>query len=99
MLLLAEADLAQEVPVAASHYGRRHRERRAALIPGALGKPCPGGCGRTLRKGMALHLDHSDPHALNPRSVGDRIVCEACNTSAGGRLGNQLRNQRPSRVW
>ena len=36
---------------------------------------------------QALSLDHTVPLALDPSSVGDRIVHARCNQARGGRLG------------
>jgi hypothetical protein len=86
--------------VMAVGYGSRHRARRRQLLPAAVGRPCPGGCGRILRDDPASHLDHSQtPLVVDATSVGDRILCGPCNTAAGARLGNERRNLRPSRQW
>ena len=59
-------------------YGHAHRKRRAALLPGAIGQPCPL-CGRTMEPGQALDLDHTVPLVDDPLSIGDRIVHARCN--------------------
>ena len=60
-------------------YGRRlHRRIRAALLPAAIGTPCPI-CGVTMRADQPLELDHSEPLSMNPYSLGDRIVHRRCN--------------------
>ena len=92
--------------------GREHQQRRAALLPGALGTRCPGvgkwagRCGVLMVDPRRMDLDHTVPRALGG-TVGDRIVCSRCNRSAGATLGNQLRRRvrtaartvAPSRDW
>lgn len=83
----------------ADPYGYDHKLRRAALLPLAYGKRCPGKCGRIMTRGMALDLDHSVPLILGG-TVGDRIICASCNRSAGATLGNRVRNgTHHSRDW
>jgi len=43
-----------------------------------------------------MHLDHSQPITLGG-TRGDVIICAPCNTGAGARLGNLLRNPPPPR--
>jgi 5-methylcytosine-specific restriction endonuclease McrA len=79
-------------------YDAKHRAIRNRLLPAAYNTPCPG-CGVTMVKGMDLHLDHEEPLAVNPASRGSRIICAHCNTSAGGKLGRDRQQLRPSRAW
>jgi hypothetical protein len=46
-----------------------------------------------------MDLDHTLPVVLGGGEVGDRIICRACNRSAGATLGNQLRGGNASRDW
>jgi hypothetical protein len=64
-------------------YGHQHQQRRAALLPHAIGTPCPI-CGKTMHPYQPLALDHSTRLVDNPSSVGDRIVHAHCNNAAGG---------------
>lgn len=79
-------------------YGAEHRRTRARLLARAYNTRCPV-CGKPMIRGQELHLDHSMPKALYRGSKGDRIVHAWCNTSKGARLGNALRQMRPSRPW
>lgn len=79
-------------------YGWLHQLRRAALLRSALNTACPL-CGRVMRRGDALDLDHSTPLVHSTTSVGDRIVHASCNRAAGGALGSRQRQLRPSRKW
>lgn len=54
------------------------------MLPFADGTACML-CGEVMVQGQALDLDHSTPRALDPGSVGDRIVHASCNRSVGGR--------------
>jgi hypothetical protein len=80
-------------------YGRDHRKRRAALIPLAIGQPCPM-CDVAMKISDQLDLDHSTPLALGG-TVGDRIVHRKCNQLAGAKLGYAMANKRTpaSRAW
>lgn len=60
------------------HYGSAHQATRAALLPKARNTPCPI-CGRLMRWWHPLDLHHSTPLAVDPTSVGDQIVHQACN--------------------
>jgi 5-methylcytosine-specific restriction endonuclease McrA len=64
-----------------------HRRLRAALLPLALGKPCPL-CGTTITTANA-ELDHIVARALGGQSVPSnvRITCKRCNGKRGSRLG------------
>lgn len=80
-------------------YGAEHQRRRREMLPGAYNTPCPE-CGHPMLKGQNLELDHhTTPLAFDPDSKGDRIVCADCNAKAGGRLGQRMRQLRPSRKW
>lgn len=81
-----------------SPYGAEHQRRRAQLLPGAFNTPCPR-CGRLMLRGQDLDLGHSEDLALNPAAKGDRIEHADCNRGAGGRLGHERRQLRPSRAW
>lgn len=59
-------------------YDRAHEIVRAALLPAAIGTPCPL-CGRTMQQDEPLDLDHTVPLAVDPTSRGDRIVHASCN--------------------
>lgn len=72
--------------------GWQHQKRRAELLPAAIGTLCPL-CGQPMRAGQRLDLHHSTPRAIDPGSVGDQIVHEACDKAAGARLGNELRGR------
>lgn len=88
-------------------YGYQHRKRRAALIPAAIGTPCPGGrvlgqvvrspkCTRIMTNPRLMHLDHTTALAVGG-TVGDRIICKPCNLTAGTTLGNLLRKHPTAR--
>jgi hypothetical protein len=80
--------------------GWQHRKLRAALIPAAIGRPCPlqgPRCDRVMTDPKRMELDHTVPRALGGR-VGDRIVCMPCNRGRGAALGNKLRQDRRRRV-
>lgn len=84
--------------------GHLHQQRRAALLPAALGTPCPGPsfgprsrrCTGLMVDPKRMHLDHTVARALGGKH-GDRIICAPCNTSSGARLGNALRRARTQR--
>lgn len=60
-------------------YPRSHAEVRKALLPKAIGKPCPV-CGQLMLADQKLHLDHSVPLWKDPtRRPGDRIIHAGCN--------------------
>jgi hypothetical protein len=79
-------------------YGYDHQRRRQALLPAALGQPCPGPafgprsprCTGLMLNPKHMDLDHTTPKALGGRQ-GDRIVCSPCNRGSGARLGNAIR--------
>lgn len=77
-------------------YGAAHRRSRAALLPQAIGTPCPAHysphCTGLMTNPRLMHLDHTVPLALGGQH-GDRIICAPCNLSAGATLGNRLRAQ------
>lgn len=79
-------------------YGWVHRRTRMALLPYAIGKPCPM-CGELMTDPKRLDLDHSVPLAQGGRT-GDRIVHATCNRRAGALLGQELRKPlRTTRNW
>jgi hypothetical protein len=90
--------------MAAPQYGADHRRRRDELLADAYGTLCPL-CNLPMLRGQELDLDHSSPHALDPGSVGDRIVHEVCpdgihgNAVAGGELRQTISRYAPSRKW
>ena len=59
-------------------YGSGHRIIRAALLPAAIGTPCPL-CGRVMRQDEPLDLDHTVPLSVDPSAKGDRISHASCN--------------------
>lgn len=71
--------------------GADHQRRRVALLPAAIGQPCPL-CEKTMLAGQALDLDHSTPRVDDPASIGDRIVHASCNRAAGGRIAAARRS-------
>ncbi len=82
----------------AQAYGSAHQRRRDELLPKALNTPCPR-CDRLMLRGQELDLGHSEDLALNPGAKGDRIEHSVCNRSAGGQLGRERQQMRPSRAW
>lgn len=72
-----------------SRYGRHHRRIRAALLPFAIGQPCPH-CGEEMRADQALDLDHVPGTGLY-RGMAHAF----CNRQEGGRRGRakQLANR------
>lgn len=79
-------------------YSSAHRKARKALLPYAIGTPCPL-CGQVMHEWQALDLDHAVPLVLGGSEVGDRITHARCNRSTGATLGNRLRGNRASRDW
>jgi hypothetical protein len=63
-------------------YGTQHQQRRAQLLPLALGQPCAR-CLEVMLPSQSLDLDHSDPEDKKRGLPGDRITHSACNR--GGR--------------
>jgi len=87
-------------------YSAAHRKHRAHLLPYAIGTWCPCGqagcthhCDGLMTNPQRMDLDHTLAVILGGGEVGDRIICRACNRSAGATLGNQLRGNRASRNW
>jgi hypothetical protein len=68
---------------AARGYGHPHRAKRAAMLPGAYGRPCAR-CGELILPGQALDAGHSTALAHDPHSQADRIEHSDCNRRAGG---------------
>jgi 5-methylcytosine-specific restriction endonuclease McrA len=83
-------------------YGKEHRKVRKAKLPYAIGETCAY-CGRVMRDGEALDLDHSLPLALGGSGAGDRMVHASCNRAAGNRIRAELMRRarvvRSSRQW
>jgi hypothetical protein len=81
--------------------GHQHRTQRAALLPIAIGQPCPGPaygrrskhCTRILLSGR-VDADHTTPRALGGKGTALRMCCTPCNRGAGAALGNRLRATR-----
>jgi 5-methylcytosine-specific restriction endonuclease McrA len=71
-----------------------HRRLRAALLPLALGTPCPL-CGVTITTANA-ELDHITPRSRGGQSVPSnvRILCGDCNHKRGSRDGAKAANAR-----
>lgn len=86
-------------------YGAEHRRRRAQTIEDAYNTPCPR-CGLPMLRGQRLDFGHTIDWALDHGSKADRFEhadkadCPAGgNRSAGGKLGQRLRDLRPSETW
>jgi len=86
-------------------YGPDHQRRRELAIREAYNKPCPR-CGELMLKGQRLDFGHSKDKALHPGSKADRVEhadysdCpEGGNRSAGGQLGRDIQDFRPSQEW
>jgi hypothetical protein len=62
-------------------YGWQHQQRRAALLPVALGTPCPI-CGRVMLAGQALDLHHPIRLVDDPTSIATQIVHAKCNRAS-----------------
>jgi hypothetical protein len=76
---------ARYCPAHRGRYGAPHQAARAAGIEQAYDTPCCR-CGRLMRRGQAIHLDHTDS------GTGYRGFAHAsCNTSAGASRGNKMR--------
>lgn len=74
-------------------YGQSHQIRRKYLIDHMTdGQPC-GRCGLPMYRADAgnLDADHSDPRALNPNSVADRLLHRGCNRNSA--YVNQAKRQ------
>ena len=72
---------------AARGYGSEHQKLRAKLLPAAYGQPCTR-CGRPLRPGQDLHLDHTDD-----RTGYAGFAHASCNRKAGARKGARVVNR------
>lgn len=86
-------------------YGADHRRRRAQTIEDAYGTPCPR-CGLPMLRGQRLDFGHTTDVAFDRNAKADRFEhadsrdCPAGgNRAAGGRLGAEVRDLRPSRDW
>lgn len=76
-----------------SRYGRRHRAIRQAMLPFAIGKPCPH-CGEPMRADQALHLDHT----ADGRGYRG-FAHKRCNEAEGGRRGRAAQLRRRGGVF
>lgn len=65
-------------------YGTTHQQRRAALLPAAIGQACPL-CGNVMTSDQPLHLDHTNPEDKLRGLPGDRITHSWCNESRGNK--------------
>lgn len=77
-------------------YGRHHQRLRAALLPGAIGKPCHH-CGEMMVEGQDLDLDH-DPTGHGYRGMAHR----SCNRREGAlktRIGRLKARGKPGGVF
>ena len=85
-------------------YDHKHRKQRAALIPAALGRPCPGvivnghvhhspKCPGIMTDPRKMQLDHVTPVLHGGRDGPRRIVAAPCNHSGGAIIGNQQRGR------
>jgi len=80
--------------------GWQHQLARQRLLPLAYGRLCPLGCGRIMRPGMPLDLDHVVPRALGGVNGPVRIVCARCNRRKGAKLRHRLAKAATnSRDW
>jgi hypothetical protein len=59
-------------------YGWQHQQRRAALLPPAIGTACPL-CGELMHAHQALDLHHPVRLVDDPTGVGTQIVHASCN--------------------
>jgi hypothetical protein len=93
--------------------GYPYQQRRKALLPAALGTPCPGPwqgrpwsgkrsprCTRIMVDPARMDLDEDPPRAIAPPERW-RMCCRACNRGAGATLGNWMRRRkrRPLPIW
>lgn len=84
--------------------GHGHQAMRAALLPAAIGTPCPGPwsgprsrrCTGLMTDPKRMDLDDRVPRMFGGRSTvdGARICCSPCNRGHGARLGNAQRTRR-----
>lgn len=86
-------------------YGADHRRRRVLALEAAYNMPCPR-CGELMLRGQRLDFGHSEDRAFNADSKADRMEhadyqdCrEGGNKAAGGKLGRQIQDLRPSQKW
>jgi hypothetical protein len=82
-------------------YGWEHKQRRARLIPPALGKLCPD-CGKPMTDPRRMVANHTDPLRNNPHSHADSVHCRHCSDRQGGTIRggrkNRPHSQHPGRV-
>ena len=75
-------------------HTRAWKAKRAALLPLAYGKPCPG-CGVLMTRDMPLELDHEIPVAYGGTGGPSRIVCRPCNRRSGAWVRQHLPQNGP----
>ena len=92
--------------------GAPHQAKRKALLPAALGTPCPGPwqgsrsprCTGLMVDRKLMDLDEDPPRAV-AKPVRWRMCCVPCNRGWGAGFGNRRRAQaraqprRWSRAW
>ena len=69
--------------MASKLYDWAHQQKRARMLPLAIGKRCIY-CGGVMLEWMPLDLDHTT----------DSITHSRCNRAAGARFGNTMRGLR-----
>lgn len=77
-------------------YGRDHQARRKQLLAALSvdeGQPCAR-CGEPMFTSQDLDADHTDPRALNPNSIADRLLHSRCNRQAGVETKTQVAADR-----
>lgn len=80
-----------------------HRKLRAAMLPEAIGTPCPlrisPKCTGIMTEPRLMQLDHILERSRGGRSTRDncRIVCAACNHRRGAMLGGNVTSRRHGR--
>jgi hypothetical protein len=77
-------------------YGWQHQQRRAAVLPLAVGTPCPL-CGEVMLAHQALDLHHAVRLVDDPTSIGTQIVHATCNRRASAVNGQKpVKEKRPT---
>lgn len=83
----------------ANPYGADHQRRVAhlkqTLVPGT---PCRR-CGLPMYPWQDLDGGHDVEVLWNPASRADALEHAHCNRSAGGQVGNRIKQLNPSRKW
>jgi hypothetical protein len=64
-------------------HGWAHQQRRAQLLPLAIGTSCPL-CGDLMLPGQRLDLHHPTPLIDDPASIGTLVVHARCNRLGRG---------------